>query len=278
MARRRRRTVRRTSRRQKVTRKAVPWRPAKALTKLQEQVNAEYPNRSRGYDGMIGDASHRARKSDHNPNDAGAVLAFDITHDPRHGFDCNVIADRMRLNKDVRLRYLIFNKRIFGNAGFVEDNGGKAWEWGRYSRAKTMPHDHHMHVSLVRVAKLYDDETAWDLGAVNTKDPVATEIVERPLLKRGSKDTEAIKELQGLLGIEPDGKFGPGTKKAVREFQQSRGLEADGHVGNYTWEALVDKHPVMTAQEMVAADVEIGRGKCRATTDHSTHTRLAQDL
>jgi peptidoglycan hydrolase-like protein with peptidoglycan-binding domain/GH25 family lysozyme M1 (1,4-beta-N-acetylmuramidase) len=43
---------------------------------------------------------------------------------------------------------------------------------------------------------------------------------------------------QVRLGIEADGKFGPGTQAAVRSFQQRNGLPVDGTVGPAVWAKL----------------------------------------
>ena len=72
----------------------MSYRIAKSLGLLAATVNAAAPNRSKASDGWIGDASHAARKSDHNPNRTpgdgipdGVVCALDITHDPANGCD-----------------------------------------------------------------------------------------------------------------------------------------------------------------------------------------------
>jgi N-acetylmuramoyl-L-alanine amidase len=46
---------------------------------------------------------------------------------------------------------------------------------------------------------------------------------------------------QVLLGLSPDGIYGPNTTSKVKEFQASKGLKADGIVGDNTWNALL-KH------------------------------------
>ncbi len=47
-----------------------------------------------------------------------------------------------------------------------------------------------------------------------------------------------VASMQRALGIDADGKFGPGTQKAVKAFQHHHGLTADGIVGQATWKAL----------------------------------------
>jgi peptidoglycan hydrolase-like protein with peptidoglycan-binding domain len=53
------------------------------------------------------------------------------------------------------------------------------------------------------------------------------------LLRRGTRGT-TVKKLQEKLGIDADGKFGPGTEKAVKAFQEEQGVKADGLVGPNT--------------------------------------------
>ena len=108
---------------------------------------AARPKRSRAWDGSIGDAAHADRKSDHNPSERGIVCAIDITHDPIH-FDGNKFAEALRLARDPRVKYVIWNTRIYSS--LVEP-----WKWRPYKYAKEMPHDHHVHVSVI------DAEGPW---------------------------------------------------------------------------------------------------------------------
>lgn len=59
------------------------------------------------------------------------------------------------------------------------------------------------------------------------------------ILKRGNANNiEAVKAIQGKLGIKQDGDFGPTTEKHVKEFQTKNKLTSDGVVGNATAKAM----------------------------------------
>lgn len=55
----------------------------------------------------------------------------------------------------------------------------------------------------------------------------------------GSKDNNNVKRVQRVVGVTPDGDFGPKTRAAVKEFQRKHRLSQDGIVGNHTWKAIV---------------------------------------
>ena len=65
-------------------------------------------------------------------------------------------------------------------------------------------------------------------------------------LHRGSNGPE-VSEVQSLLGMIPDGDYGPLTESAVKVFQRALGLTIDGEVGDETWAAL-RKLPPMPAK------------------------------
>jgi len=58
------------------------------------------------------------------------------------------------------------------------------------------------------------------------------------LIREGSKEKAIIKEVQVVVGVKPDGDFGPNTKKAVMAWQRANNLVADGIVGQKTLEAM----------------------------------------
>ena len=138
------------------------WRPAEALLALRSEVNAMFPNRSKSSDGIVGDAKHKARTSDHNPwvddGNIGVVTAIDITHDPKCGCDAGMLAEKLRAGKDKRIKYIIWNRRIANSSPI---HGQPAWAWRKYTGAN--PHDHHMHVSVQPSKDLYNSKEPWQL-------------------------------------------------------------------------------------------------------------------
>ena len=83
-------------------------------------------------------------------------------------------------------------------------------------------------------------------------------------------DPEAVRELQGALGIVQDGSFGPATDKAVRSFQADNGLVQDGIVGAETWARLRAKRdarpPAQPAQKDRVAQIGAMSGAVTAGT------------
>lgn len=211
------------------------WRIARSLDRLRAQVNAAYPGRSKGWDGDKGDDAHAARVSDHNPDKDDVVHALDITHDPARGFDSYAFADHLLAARDDRVRYVISNRRIAGNADYAKNNPpAVAWEWRHYGGENA--HDHHVHVSVVHDARA-DDARNWDIGPIMAPRDAGPLPLDRPVLRSGSSGDD-VRRLQTLLGVTVDGAFGPATKAAVQTFQREHALVADGVVGGYTWKAL----------------------------------------
>lgn len=139
------------------TAKKPSWRLATSLAVLRRQVDLMAPNRSKKSDGSRGDSAHAARKSDHNEDARGIVHAIDITHDPDNGCDAGALAEALRISRDKRISYVIWNRRIFSAQG---GTGRAAWKWRKYTG--TNPHDKHVHVSVT--ARGEDDPREWQIG------------------------------------------------------------------------------------------------------------------
>jgi hypothetical protein len=71
---------------------------------------------------------------------------------------------------------------------------------------------------------------------VSTTAKPAAKAAFKPI-KLGSKG-QAVKNVQKILGINPDGDFGPGTEAAVKSFQKGKGLKVTGIVDANTFKAL----------------------------------------
>ena len=67
------------------------------------------------------------------------------------------------------------------------------------------------------------------------------------IIKLGSNEIVAVKEIQKALGIWVDGDFGPKTEDAVKDFQKANGLDVDGIVGPKTYEALMQQNHKYTS-------------------------------
>jgi hypothetical protein len=91
----------------------------------------------------MGDTAHQKRKSDHNDGNA-----FDLTHDPDHGVDCNELS--LQVIDDSRVTYVIWNSQIYNRSRSAEG-------WRHYTG--TNPHTKHMHVSIQ--AKSRNDLAPW---------------------------------------------------------------------------------------------------------------------
>lgn len=192
------------------------WRLARALEVLRAEIDAIAPGRSRASDGTIGDAAHRNRASDHNPNPAGVVCAIDITHDPAHGADMARIAEQIRTRRHPALKYVIFDRRIA--------SASSGWAWRTYTGRD--PHDRHMHVSVGvgpdgRSTGPYDDTSPWGLTSARGK-----------LMFCKLGDTgEHVQALQAAINaigdlvprLKEDGVYGPATSAAVLAMRRSVG-------------------------------------------------------
>lgn len=66
---------------------------------------------------------------------------------------------------------------------------------------------------------------------------------------------KAVEEVQKMLGVAVDGKYGPVTKAAVEKFQAENGLQVDGIIGPKTIAALKSKHGSPTSGSTPQPDV-----------------------
>lgn len=134
----------------------MTWYLAPALSRLRTEINTLWPMRDRTSDGAVGDTSHAARKSDHNPDYSagGIVRAIDIDEDLAPGMDSQMLIPQ--LIRDPRVAYVIYEGRIWQNPA-VFSRGG----WLPYTGVNA--HEHHVHVSVRRGARWDSDASPWGI-------------------------------------------------------------------------------------------------------------------
>jgi len=231
----------------------MTWRNPPALLAIRADADRVAPGRSHASDGTIGDASHGASVSDHNPAPDGDVHAIDITNDPAHGMDgwkwAQTVADRIKAGQETRVKYLVSNN---GNVDVIF-NPTVSMSWRQNGSAK-QDHRSHLHVSILYTEKAEQDTSPFFVGggAPTTPPPVApptlAEAIHQlkehfgsgPVLQYGNRGP-FVRDLQFAImclfnteRMPSDGEFGTQTRKAVQRVQTFAGLKADGIVGART--------------------------------------------
>lgn len=130
----------------------MSWRPIKAITALRNEVQEKWP--ANRYIGIIGDADHASRVSDHNPDSSGEVHAIDV------GIEgLNVKAFLNGVIGDKRVWYVIHDRKIWS----------RTYGWRTRSYHGSNPHTHHIHVSFRYINK-YEDDTSPFFSNVKVDD------------------------------------------------------------------------------------------------------------
>ncbi|MEV0155737.1 peptidoglycan-binding protein [Micromonospora sp. NPDC050686] len=200
----------------------MPVHLAPALRVLREEINERWPHRDKASDGWIGDASHRLRKSDHNPDgDDHSVNAADFDID---GIDPLLVVQQCIAHPSTR--YVIYNRTIWSST--------RGFRPARYMGFN--PHNKHLHVSVSHSRALEDSLRPWGIAAATV-----LKLGDR-ILRTGCRGSD-VRELQTLANrvgarLTADGVFGPKTTAWVRSLQKSHKLEIDGIVGPTTLATL----------------------------------------
>lgn len=131
--------------------------PAPACRAALDQATASWPTRNRSSDGICASPKHTTQNptSDHERGNA-----FDLTHDPVGGPDCNDWAEAVKASGDPRVKYVIWNHRIW--------NPSVSPAWRPYSGSN--PHTHHMHVSIHASGR--DDLRPWPWSTGTVPPPI----------------------------------------------------------------------------------------------------------
>lgn len=143
------------------------WRLAPTLVQLLKEVNALYPLRDKTSDGTLGNASHAASRSDHNPDNRRVVCAVDIDEDL--GGSANQKYPKFNSGQPAKEKLL--NRLLkAAKAGLLPQLYYVIYEGYIYSRTNDFrpkvyngpnKHDHHLHVSVYHEAYLADRKAKW---------------------------------------------------------------------------------------------------------------------
>lgn len=197
---------------------------APALVTLRDEVDARFPNRDRASDGWIGDPSHAARPSDHNPDWSagghftGIVRAIDIDISPDGRPDLDLRTELLKAAiGDDRVWYVISNGIIYS----------RTYGWAAHRYTGSNPHDHHVHISLRHFVGEFHTEAWFAPSRPRTKPrPVDVSVVVHQFARAlGLEDgrqvaTDSVRRVQRTLNrvyglqLDVDGKVGERTLNA----------------------------------------------------------------
>lgn len=145
------------------------WVLVPCLGQLRTELNRLAPNRDKSSDGTIGDAAHQDRVSDHNDDEVGKVPIRDADSKHEvHAYDADKdlrepnlsmemvvqhILTRCRTGKEKRLRYIIYNRRIW--------EASNKWKERKYTDSNA--HTEHAHFSSSYETALEASTASWYL-------------------------------------------------------------------------------------------------------------------
>jgi Glycosyl hydrolases family 25 len=166
----------------------MAWTLIPAAKSLFKEFNLLAPKRDKASDGAVGNLAHQEGTSDHNPDETGntgsasdtdkinEVHAIDVDNSgpwptgKNMEWSVQTILSRCRAKTEKRLRYVIYNKRIW--------SASNGWKQAGYSGAN--PHDHHAHFSFVYgsgsgASNPENDISPWGLVTTTTTPPPTPE-------------------------------------------------------------------------------------------------------
>ncbi|GIE75784.1 hypothetical protein Aph02nite_17340 [Actinoplanes philippinensis] len=214
------------------------WILVPCLDCLRDELNLIAPNRDKTTDGTIGDAAHQQHVSDHNDDEVGKVPirdadskhevhAVDLDADLRTpGLTMEMVVQhivaRCRSGAEKRLRYVIYNRRIW-----EASNGWKQRDYDGDS-----PHTEHAHFSASYETAHEASTASWGLDELKGEDDM--------LVRKGDSGEE-VKFWQfvlGDLGYGPvlgtvDGDYGPKMEAAVNAHRKALGQNSISYISGY---------------------------------------------
>ncbi len=155
----------------------VVKRATPAAIAVLRQATALFPKRNKASDGLLPSAAHikASPNSDHNTG-----LAVDLTHDPKHGIDCEFLFEKLK--EDKRVDYLIHRGKIWSRQRSQEGNR-------KYTGSN--PHNKHLHISI---RSAYANDTSNWFGWIEKKPTIAGKAKAKLSRKPKKKNSPSPKE------------------------------------------------------------------------------------
>lgn len=142
-------------------------RPCKAALHLRDRIQDLRPDLNPAGFGILGDAAHATRSSDHNPwvhDDHGIGVARALDIPLKVGRGNRKAADKLR--RMAKGNRLLGRKphQAFGSHGYIISDrritsAKSGWRWRPYTGPD--PHTGHIHVSFGLAQARYDSHASW---------------------------------------------------------------------------------------------------------------------
>lgn len=174
------------------------WVLIPCLKILFAEFNRIAPGRDKASDGAIGNTAHQQTSSDHNPDETGnvpirdpdkvnEVHAIDVDNNLRAGeltmeVVVQFILSRCRSGAERRLRYVIYNRRIW--------SASSGWVQKTYTGAS--PHTEHAHFSASYTTTLEASTASWHLEELMSLSADDKKWIDAELDKRFAALTKAL--------------------------------------------------------------------------------------
>lgn len=216
------------------------WRMARSLEVLRAELDGAYPHRDRRSDGGVGDTSHQARPSKHNPGPDGIVEARDFDEDVKAGSRplwpfVQYLVRLGRAGTHPALgagAHIIYEGRIWSHA--------RGWVERPYTGANA--HEEHAHVAVAD-GPGKDSRKAWGVRAALAAPPAGPKpdrwlgLTEPPMVGQDVNNVRHALRVAGNDGVLPSGPYSRPIADLIGVFQRNRQITERG-VGPKTWAAL----------------------------------------
>lgn len=203
-----------------------------SLVRFWKEVNTRWPHRDHWSDGWLGDTSHSARFSDHNPDSAGRVHAVDTDATVAHAMGSGPIGDEIvrclltlaRSGRPNPINYIIYKGTIYSRA-----YGFRARKYYGSNQ-----HDSHVHLSVMRTDYGRNFKGSWGI-AIPTIDAsrVMYAFSNHPTASpvNVAKFQSRLRDRGYLKRPYIIGRAGKKTKAALKAWQKQNGYKVDGIPG-----------------------------------------------